>query len=516
MLTHAMKYSFSLLYFLGAFALSAQTVENVSFIQQGETVLVQYDLLGKADLLGEYKGTYEAALYYSINNGHSFYGPAKGVTGDVGKIMPAQGHSILLRPVEALEEMGGPFSVSNFIVRVQVTYTPAYHQPEMIYVKGGEFMMGSPKEEENREDDENEHSVTLSDFLFSQRKVTHGEYESFCSATGKNLPERWKSDKTDQPIIDISWYDAVAYCNWLSKVNGLEQVYTIEKLSQAISTSGYEYMKWQVTPDWTRNGYRLPTESEWEYAARLANGAMETEVKQSSTADVLRNAHLSDTIYSTDASHIQWLREGPSEWCWDWYQGYHIWYEVDPRGPESGKARVLRGGDEYKVPRLAQRSSKVPYYHTYYTGLRVVQTIPQQILDKDNLPSSLQVIEEPEFNEFIFAEKEPEALNMEDIQRLIIYPQIARDAGIQGSVVVRILVDEQGRYVKHRVINNPHPILTKAVERELEKLVFSPAIRDGKPMRFWVNIPFNFKLLNDRKKKKGQSAQSDEISIGNR
>lgn len=102
----------------------------------------------------------------------------------------------------------------------------------------------------------------------------------------------------------------------------------------------------------------------------------------------------------------------------------------------------------------------------------------------------------PDINAFVFAEEEPKPVNMADIQRAIGYPQIARDAGIEGNVVVRVLVDELGNYKRHKIINQVHPILAKAVEKEINKLKFTPAIQGGKPIPFWVNIPFNFKLIN--------------------
>ncbi|RMG57162.1 MAG: energy transducer TonB, partial [Bacteroidetes bacterium] len=102
----------------------------------------------------------------------------------------------------------------------------------------------------------------------------------------------------------------------------------------------------------------------------------------------------------------------------------------------------------------------------------------------------------PSIDEFIFAEEEPQPINMDDIKKLIGYPQIARDAGIEGSVVVRVLVDKKGNYARHRIINQVHPVLAKAVEEHVNKLRFTPAIQGGKPIQFWVNIPFNFKLLN--------------------
>lgn len=117
-------------------------------------------------------------------------------------------------------------------------------------------------------------------------------------------------------------------------------------------------------------------------------------------------------------------------------------------------------------------------------------------IDADGDVPEVIVEQEPEINAFIFAEEEPQPINMDDIKKLIGYPQIARDAGIEGSVVVRVLVDKKGNYAKHRVINQVHPILEKAVTEHVNKLRFTPAIQGGKPIQFWVNIPFNFKLLN--------------------
>jgi len=103
---------------------------------------------------------------------------------------------------------------------------------------------------------------------------------------------------------------------------------------------------------------------------------------------------------------------------------------------------------------------------------------------------------EPGIGDFIAVEEEPKPVNIDEIKKLVGYPQIARDAGIQGQVVVRVLVDKNGRYSKHKVVNQIHPILAEAVEKHISKLKFTPAIQGGRPIKFWVNIPFNFKLLN--------------------
>lgn len=102
----------------------------------------------------------------------------------------------------------------------------------------------------------------------------------------------------------------------------------------------------------------------------------------------------------------------------------------------------------------------------------------------------------PGDKDFVVVEEQPQPINMADIQKLVGYPQLARDAGIQGSVVLRVLVDKSGNYKDHKIINQAHPILSKAVEAKIELLKFTPAIQGGKPIYFWVNIPFNFRLLD--------------------
>lgn len=106
------------------------------------------------------------------------------------------------------------------------------------------------------------------------------------------------------------------------------------------------------------------------------------------------------------------------------------------------------------------------------------------------------VEKEPDVNAFIVAEEEPKPVNMNEIKQAIGYPQVARDAGIEGNVVVRVLVDKDGSYRRHKVLNGVHPVLEKAVEKQLPNLRFTPAIQGGKPIQFWVNIPFAFKLIN--------------------
>lgn len=131
------------------------------------------------------------------------------------------------------------------------------HFPEMRSIEGGTYRMGS---EEGYADEKPVHEVTVSSFQLAATPATCWQYGLFCLATGRELPGDSGFGRGDKPVININWYEAVAYCNWLtewlSPLEGteLEKVYTIDGDT--------------VTADWSKNGFRLPTEAEWEYAAR--------------------------------------------------------------------------------------------------------------------------------------------------------------------------------------------------------------------------------------------------------
>ena len=84
---------------------------------------------------------------------------------------------------------------------------------------------------------------------------------------------------------------------------------------------------------------------------------------------------------------------------------------------------------------------------------------------------------------------------MKDIQQAIGYPRLARDKKIQGDIVIRVLVDKNGRVIRHKIISNTHYILHNAVLSCIYDLKFTSAIQCGEKIKFWVNIPFNFKIL---------------------
>ena len=100
----------------------------------------------------------------------------------------------------------------------------------------------------------------------------------------------------------------------------------------------------------------------------------------------------------------------------------------------------------------------------------------------------------PDVDEFVHVQQEPKPANLDEIKKMITYPEMLKEAQIQGKVFVKILVDKEGKPVKHVVKKSPHPLMTQEIESKIYKLKFTPAINAGKPVQFWVSIPFDFKL----------------------
>ncbi|RMG64764.1 MAG: TonB family protein [Bacteroidetes bacterium] len=105
---------------------------------------------------------------------------------------------------------------------------------------------------------------------------------------------------------------------------------------------------------------------------------------------------------------------------------------------------------------------------------------------------------EPDINEFVFVDQEPAPKNLAEVRAEMTYPQSAVDQGIEGTVIARILVDTEGKYVRHKIVNSPSPILSGSVTTALPKLSFTPATRGDTAIMYWVNIPFPFRLVDER------------------
>lgn len=111
---------------------------------------------------------------------------------------------------------------------------------------------------------------------------------------------------------------------------------------------------------------------------------------------------------------------------------------------------------------------------------------------KKRCQSSRSIAYTPAFNEFVRVDREPRPLNQFAVKLKTGYPDYLRDAGVRGTATARILVGEHGQYLRHQVIHLSHPALHALCDRQAEQLEFTPAMRDGQPVRYWVNVPFTF------------------------
>ena len=211
-----------------------------------------------------------------------------------------------------------------------------------VSIDGGTFTMGSPADEEGRFDDEGpQHEVAISAFEMGETEVTNGQYARFAKATFLSRPRGWTSDgPDDEPKTGLSWGEAQAFARWI--------------------------------------GARLPTEAEWEYAARA--GSTESRYgpldmiawyADDSTArkhPVRQKAPNAWGLYDTLGN--VW------EWCSDLYAGYSASSANDPSGPAVGRNRVLRGAsylDGASSIRTTNRGSDEPDFRTGSYGFRVAR-----------------------------------------------------------------------------------------------------------------------------------------------
>ncbi len=232
---------------------------------------------------------------------------------------------------------------------------------EMVYVKGGTFQMGSDK---GKDDQKPMHRVTVSSFNIGKYEVTQKQW---MDVMGDN-PSYWRG--YEKPVEKITWYDCINFCNQLSQNEGLTPVYkrTGDRITMNIDA----------------NGYRLPTEAEWEYASRGGNKSNGYKFSGSNVLDdygwYSGNSNMTHEIGGKQSNElgIYDMSGNIAEWCWDWYDSKFFRKDVtrDPTGPVTGLYRVSRGGhwnNDTRYCEVSFRDSGTPSTSYAEIGFRVVR-----------------------------------------------------------------------------------------------------------------------------------------------
>jgi serine/threonine protein kinase len=244
----------------------------------------------------------------------------------------------------------------------------------MVRISPGTFTRGSPAGEPGRDSDETQNQVAITrPFFIGIAEVTQSQYDLVMSSN----PSHFKGSL--HPVEEVTWYDAIDFCNRLSLKEGL--------------TPCYDNSQNSVTWNKSALGYRLPTEAEWEYACRAggADAFAFGSCLSASDADYDGTIPLPGCPNGQDRKGTWDVKSGKPnawglcdmhgnvfEWCWDWYGDYPGLRATDPAGPDSGSDRVIRGGawaDDAKLCRSANRNWLTPDLRSSHLGFRVARTV---------------------------------------------------------------------------------------------------------------------------------------------
>jgi formylglycine-generating enzyme required for sulfatase activity len=289
----------------------------------------------------------------------------------------------------------------------------ARYYPELVSVPLGAdsiFEMGSAPDEWKHQSDEQLHQVKLSAYKIAATPTTFFQFALFCEAVDKGLASRtpYWGRFGDHPAVNVNWYETLEYANWLNEQQGLTLPYNIlkDKDSDPNNQVRLDYLKWKVNWDRTAKGFRIPTEAEWELAARAGAGALRTLFAGSDTLDAvgwfwensgdkpLAGDWDLNRIYDNNGrTHpvkqkkdngigIYDMSGNVYQWCWDWYAAAY-YDECQKRGTEQNPAgakssadgRVIRGGgwsDGAGRCRTANRFNSLPDYRFNSLGFRLV------------------------------------------------------------------------------------------------------------------------------------------------
>ena len=325
----------------------SQKVSNVDAYQEGKNIVITYSL-SEAGMV--------SAVYCSTDGGRTWGAPLRHVSGDVNKSVSAGSHRIVWDVLSEREHLKG----ENICFKVEVEadiqlFTVNGVSFEMVRVEGGTFTMGGTAEQGSDADEREKptHQVTLSSYCIGKTEVTQELWQAVMGKSVSQIASELEYGTcgvgSNYPMYHVSWEDCQAF---ITKLNAL-----------------------------TGKNFRLPTEAEWEYAAR---GGDKSRGYKYSGSNTLSNVawYYDNSAFKT---HLVATKEPNElgiydmignvyEWCNDWYSSYTSAPQTNPTGPNSGSNRVSRGGswsDSARDCRVSNRYGSNPTRRYCNLGLRL-------------------------------------------------------------------------------------------------------------------------------------------------
>ena len=314
--------------------------------------------------------TVGVAVEVSADSGVTYTVPAESFTGDVGNgIKPGTGKRVVW---DAKADWPNKYSSK---IRFRVLVSDQWLAPaRMALIPAGPFQMGDDRVVGP------EHTVSVSAFAMDKWEVSIELWESvraWGNAHGYDLAAGG-SFGVKHPVHTVSWYDVVKWCNARSEKEGKVPAYYED------AALGVVYRTEEKVPSGVKGdaGYRLPTEAEWEKAARGGVGGKLYPWGTDEISAELANYNASNKSktmpigsYGANGYGLYDMAGNVWEWTWDWHVGYAQTAQTDPRGPSSGSNRVIRGGSWHggaEDCRVAYRGGSSPGNRDSRYGFRSV------------------------------------------------------------------------------------------------------------------------------------------------